>query len=160
MPIIRTELVPGDIGSIVHLHGIFYAREYGFDHTFEAYVAGPLAAFALAPSVRQRIWIAEHEERIVGCIALVEAEPDVAQLRWFLVDPAVRGMGLGRHLLEESVKFGREAGYSRIFLWTVSALSAAAHLYRSLGFEITESNPGRQWGADVVEEKYEMRIQE
>src|SRR5688500_13735635 len=109
MPTIRTHLLPGDIGSIVHLHGILYAREYNFDYTFEAYVAGPLAAFALEPSDRQRIWIAEHEDRIVGCVAIVEAEPDVAQLRWFLVDPVVRGMGLGRRLLEESVQFSRDA---------------------------------------------------
>ena len=157
-PTIRTTLLPGDIGSIVHLHGILYAREYGFDHTFEAYVAGPLAAFALAPSDRQRIWIAEHDGRVVGCIALVEAASDIAQLRWYLVDPSAREMGLGSRLLDGSIRFAREAGYSRIILWTVSALSAAAHLYRTAGFAITERKPGHVWGVDVVEEKYEMEV--
>jgi GNAT superfamily N-acetyltransferase len=156
MPTIRTTLRPGDIGSIVHLHGILYAREYGFDHTFEAYVAGPLAAFALNPSDRQRIWIAEQDDRIIGCIALVEVSSDVAQIRWYLVDPSARGLGLGSQLLEESIRFAREAGYARIILWTVSALSAAAHLYRSAGFRTTERKPGHIWGVDVVEEKYEM----
>jgi GNAT superfamily N-acetyltransferase len=158
MPTIRSHLLPGDIGSIVHLHGILYAREYNFDYTFEAYVAGPLATFALNRSDRERIWIAEHEGRIVGSIAAVEAEPEVAQLRWFLVDPAMRGHGLGRRLFEESVQFCRDAGYTRIILWTVSALTTAAHLYHAFGFEITESIPATHWGVEVVEEKYERRI--
>jgi GNAT superfamily N-acetyltransferase len=158
MPTIRTHLLPGDIGSIVYLHGILYAREYNFDHTFEAYVAGPLATFALAPSDRQRIWIAEHEGKVVGCIAIVEAAPEIAQLRWFLVDPSMRGIGLGRKLIEASVEFCRDAGYSRIILWTVSALTAAAHLYRALGFEIVERISGTHWGVEVIEEKYEREV--
>jgi GNAT superfamily N-acetyltransferase len=107
---IRTHLRPGDLGYIVYLHGILYAREYGFDHTFEAYVAGPLAEFACHATDHERIWIAQQDGRIVGCIAIVAAANeapaaeattacDVAQLRWFLVDPSVRGAGLGKRLL-------------------------------------------------------------
>lgn len=159
-PVIGTTIEPGDIGSIVHLHGILYAREYGFDPTFEAYVAGPLAGFVISPKQRERIWIARYNGRIVGCIAIVAATEEIAQLRWFLVDPVVRGLGLGRRLLDESIRFARESGYSSIILWTVDALDAAAHLYRSAGFVRTESQPGKQWGVDVVEEKYEMSLQE
>ena len=154
-PVLGTTIEPGDIGSIVHLHGVLYAREYGFDPTFEAYVAGPLADFVIAPKQRERIWIARYDNRIVGSIAAVDASDDVAQLRWFLVDPAVRGIGLGRRLLDESIQFVREAS-----LWTVSALEAAAHLYRAAGFTRTEQIPARQWGVDVVEEKYEMRLRD
>jgi GNAT superfamily N-acetyltransferase len=149
---IRTQLTPGDLGSIVHLHGTLYVREYGFDHTFEAYVAGPLAQFSIRASPRERIWIAEQERRIVGCIAIVDASdepttagtarPDVAQLRWFLVDPSARGHGLGRLLLLEAVAFCEEQGYGRIILWTVSALTAAANLYRQAGFAKIEDKPG------------------
>src|SRR5437868_14584394 len=96
---VRTDLRPGDIGAIVHLHGVLYAREYGFDATFEAYVAGPLAEFVRSGSPRERLWIAERDGRIVGCVAIVAASPETAQLRWFLVDPSARGMGLGRKLL-------------------------------------------------------------
>lgn len=156
---IRTDLRPGDIGSIVRLHGVVYAREYGFDPTFEAYVAGPLAVFVRANSPRERLWIAEREGQIVGCIAIVAQSDRVAQLRWFLVDPECRGAGLGALLLREAVNFCRQSGYSSVILWTVSALVAAAHLYRSAGFHKVEEKPGRQWGVDVVEECYELHLQ-
>jgi N-acetylglutamate synthase-like GNAT family acetyltransferase len=153
---IRTDLRPGDTGAIIHLHGVLYAREYGFDHTFEAYVAGPLAEFVRFPSDRQRLWLAGREGQLVGCVAIVTADPRTAQLRWFLVDPVARGHGLGKRLLDEAVSFCEECRYDRVILWTVSALKAAAHLYRSAGFHKIEEKPGRLWGTDVVEEKYEL----
>jgi GNAT superfamily N-acetyltransferase len=155
---IRTSLAPGDVGAIVRLHGILYAREYGFDPTFEAYVAGPLAEFVRAGSDGGRLWIAEQEGRLVGCVAVVAASAETAQLRWFLVDPAARGAGLGKRLLGEAIQFARDAGYRTMILWTVSALTAAAHLYRAAGFRKVEEKPGRQWGVDVVEEKYELAL--
>jgi ribosomal protein S18 acetylase RimI-like enzyme len=155
---LRTNLEPGDIGSIVRLHGVIYAEEYGFDSTFEAYVAGPLAECVRAPSPRERIWIAERDSHVVGCIAIVATTLEVAQLRWFLVDPSARGLGLGKKLLGEAVAFARECEYSSVVLWTVSALTAAAHLYRAVGFRKVEEKPGRQWGVDVVEEKYELQF--
>ena len=148
----------GDIDSIVHLHGVNYAREYGFDHTFEAYVAGPLSKFARSASKRERIWLAERDCRIVGCIAITAASPDVAQLRWFLVDSSARGIGLGKRLLNEAVGFCKTSGYTSIILWTVSALDVAARLYRSVGFKKVAKKAGEQWGVDVVEEKYELRL--
>src|ERR687885_147033 len=86
----------GDLGSVVHLHGTVYAKEYGFDPTFEAYVAGPLAEFVRSRTDRDRLWVAERGGRMVGCIAIVAAGPQTAQLRWFLVDPSARGAGLGK----------------------------------------------------------------
>ncbi|MCI0465385.1 MAG: GNAT family N-acetyltransferase [Gemmataceae bacterium] len=154
----RTSLKPGDLGYIVYLHGIVYAREYGFDPTFEAYVAAPLAAFVRSACERERLWIAERGGRIVGCVAIVAAAPQTAQLRWFLVEPSARGAGLGKNLLREAVTFCKESGYESIILWTVSALTAAAHLYQAVGFQKTEEKPGRLWGVDVVEEKYELLL--
>jgi GNAT superfamily N-acetyltransferase len=155
---LRTILRPGDLGAIVYLHGTVYAREYGFDPTFEAYVAGPLADFVRSPSERERLWIAERDGRIVGCVAIVAAAPHTAQLRWFLVDPGARGAGLGKRLLHDAVAFARGCGYEAIILWTVSALEAAARLYCSAGFRKVEDRPGRLWGVDVVEEQYELRL--
>jgi len=152
----RTQLKPGDIGSMVHMHGVIYAREYGFDHTFEAYVAGPLGDCVRAASPQDRIWIAERAGDIVGCIAIVAASEQLAQLRWFLVDPAARGLGLGKKLIHEAVAFCKEIGYESIILWTVSALTSAAHLYQLAGFNKVEERPGRCWGVDVIEEKYEL----
>jgi ribosomal protein S18 acetylase RimI-like enzyme len=155
---LRSDLRPGDLGAIVYLHGIVYARERGFDPTFEAYVAGPLAQFVCEGGDRQRLWIAEREGRLVGCVAIVAASPRTAQLRWFLVDPDVRGVGLGRLLLLEAIAFCEEHGYAEVILWTESALEAAAHLYRSAGFQKVEEKPGRMWGVDLVEEKYELHL--
>jgi len=155
---LRTDLRPGDLGTMVYLHGTVYAREHGYDHTFEAYVAGPLAEFARSASARERLWIAERNRRIVGCIAVVAASPQVAQLRWFLVDPSARGMGIGKKLLHEAVAFCADCQYGSIILWTVSALTAAAHLYRLIGFKKVEERPGRLGGVDVIEERYELLL--
>ncbi len=154
----RTQLEPGDLGLIIHLHGKIYAREYGFDPTFEAYVAGPLAEFVWRAAPRERLWLAEREGQIAGCIAIVAGAPETAQLRWFLVVPAARGAGVGKRLLNEAVAFSKECGYRRIILWTVSALTAATHLYRSAGFRKVEERPGHLWGVEVVEEQYELLL--
>jgi N-acetylglutamate synthase-like GNAT family acetyltransferase len=155
---LRTELRPGDLGMVVHLHGVLYARERGFDPTFEAYVAGPLSEFVRAENPRERLWLAERDGRIVGCVAIVAASPRTAQLRWFLVDPSTRGAGLGKRLLSEAVAFCQDCGYREVILWTESALTVAAHLYQSAGFRKTAEKPGRMWGVDLVEEKYELRL--
>lgn len=151
---LRTDLAPGDLGCIVHLHGIVYAREHGFDTTFESYVAGPLAEFVCNRTDRDSLWIAERGNRLVGCIAIVGASAEEAQLRWFLVDPSARGLGLGKRLLGEAVEFCKRCSYETVFLWTVSALTVAARLYRSFGFEKVEERPAQKWGVRVVEEKY------
>src|SRR5436190_8585887 len=99
---LRIDLRAGDLGTIVYLHGVVYARERGFDPTFEAYVAGPMSEFVQAANPRERLWIAEQDGRLVGCVAIVAASSQTAQLRWFLVDPSARGIGLGRKLLGEA----------------------------------------------------------
>jgi GNAT superfamily N-acetyltransferase len=156
---LRTLLRPGDIGDIIRLHGVLYAQENGWDHTFEAYVAESLSRFALHhdPS-RERIWIFEHEASLQGSIGIVAAENNVAQLRWFLLTPAVRGRGYGKVLLDEAIAFCRTAGYASVFLWTVRGLDAAAQLYRRAGFTLIEDKPGFHWGAHVVEERYQLTI--
>jgi GNAT superfamily N-acetyltransferase len=93
---------------------------------------------------------------MIGCIAIVEANTKEAQLRWFLVTAGARNSGLGRRLLREAIDFSRSMGYERIFLWTVSVLHAAARLYHAFGFQLVESNPGRMWGVDLEEERYDL----
>jgi N-acetylglutamate synthase-like GNAT family acetyltransferase len=156
--VVRSTLKPGDCGEIIRMHGVLYARDCGFDETFEAYVAGPLAEFALRRSTRERIWIAEADYGIAGCVAIVASTDDVAQLRWFLVDPRSRGSGLGTSLLADSVAFARSAGYGSIMLWTIDALATAGRLYRAHGFVKVAEVPGRRWGTDVVEERYELLL--
>jgi GNAT superfamily N-acetyltransferase len=155
---LRCNLKPDDVPAIVKLHGAIYAREHGFDPSFESYVAGPLAEFARTRSDRDRIWIAERDGRIVGCIAIVAVDESRAQLRWFLVDRSLRGAGLGSRLLREAIEFSRRCGYTLIFLWTVSALTAAARLYTRFGFRRVEEHSARLWGVEVVEERYDLDL--
>jgi N-acetylglutamate synthase-like GNAT family acetyltransferase len=158
---LRTGLQPGDLGHLVSLHGLVYARERGFDPSFEAYVAGPLSEFVRSANERQRLWIAERDGRIIGCIAIVAAAPRTAQLRWFLVDPRARGAGLGKRLLAEAVDFSRECGYAQVMLWTESALTAAAHLYRAAGFRMLKhtqraAQAGSKSGVEIQYQEKEI----
>ena len=150
--------MPGDVGKILRLHCTIYPQEYGFDATFAEHVAGPLETFARQRGAGEQIWLAERDGQLVGCIAIVRVSPYEAQLRWFLVDPAVRGRGLGRRLLAEAISFSREHEYESIFLWTVNLLTAAARLYRSFGFTKVEGRPERLWGVDLIEEKYALPL--
>ena len=157
---VRHEFRAGDIGYITYLHGLLYAREQGWDHTFEAYVAGPLAEFSLRRSDRERIWIMEQGGRIVGTIAIVAASPGGAQLLWLLLDPAVRGRGAGRWLVERAVEFCRGMKYRSVFLWTVDSLAAAGGLYRAVGFRKTTQQRHELWGKVVTEERYDLVFDE
>ncbi len=155
---IRQEMKPGDIGYLTYLHGILYAREYGWDHTFEAYVAEPLSQFAKSPNARERIWIVEQGGRVSGSIAIVQASREEAQLRWLLLHPDLRGSGLGKILIEEAINFSRKREYKRISLWTVSALEAAAGLYRAKGFRLAEEKTHELWGAPLTEQRYTLEL--
>ena len=156
---IRTKVGPGDLGEVIRLHGVEYARECGFDLSFEAYVAGSIGeAFRRFDETRDRIWLAESKGRIIGVIGIVGLPDEAAQLRWYLVAREARGLGLGRRLLEEALAFCRSTGRRRVILWTVRSLQAAARLYRSAGFRLVEEIPRHQWGTEVVEQRYELNL--
>jgi GNAT superfamily N-acetyltransferase len=153
---IRHQLKPGDLGMVVHLHGVLYAREYGLDTTFEPYVAKPLADFVLGGS--GRLWIAESGERVLGSIALVDAEAGSGQLRWFLLVPEARGTGLGRRLLEEALAYARQRGLSHLFLWSFADLADALRLYERAGFKTSETKIGLVWGAQRTEVRMDLAL--
>lgn len=155
---IRHDLKPGDIGYLTYLHGVSYAKEYGWDKTFEAYVAGPLSEFAKSQTIREKIWLVEHDGIIAGSTAIVEASLRSAQLRWMLLHPGIRGRGIGRLLLEEAIAFCQQCGYQSIFLWTESRLAAAAKLYQSAGFQKTEEKTHKLWGSVVTEQRYDLNL--
>ncbi|HEY7307756.1 MAG TPA: GNAT family N-acetyltransferase, partial [Gemmataceae bacterium] len=155
--VLRHDLQPGDLGRLIHLHGIVRAREHGFDATFEADMAAQLAEIAQSLNNGDRLWIAERAGQLVGCIAIVGLSPRDAELRWFLVDPAVRGLGLEERLLGEAIAFRRCRGYEYVFLWAPQSAGAAAELYHSAGFRKVGQRRGRRWGVEVVEDKYALR---
>jgi GNAT superfamily N-acetyltransferase len=155
---IRHQLKPGDLGMIVHLHGVLYAREYGLDTTFEPYVAKPLSDFVLSGS--GRLWVAEEGDRTLGSIAVVDAEEGVGQIRWFLLMPEARGKGLGRRLLEAALDYCRERRFRRVYLWSFSDLDAALALYERAGFATTETKRLPMWGADRTEVRMDLNLDE
>lgn len=157
---LRWDLRPGDMGAVIRLHGILYAREYGYDCTFEAYVASGMAEFSLSYHPGQsRLWVLEREKEIVGSVGIVHRTLQEAQLRWFLLHPHVRGLGLGRIMVEKALQFCREKGHTRVFLWTLEHLSIATHLYTSRGFCKTEEKCHPLWGKTITEERYDLILQ-
>ncbi|MGD9832531.1 MAG: GNAT family N-acetyltransferase [Piscinibacter sp.] len=158
---------PGDIGWVISRHGALYAQEYGFDGRFEALVARIGADFLdrLDPE-REACWIAERGGANLGSVMLVQARDDAtqavldgtAQLRLLLVEPAARGLGLGKRLTAQCEQFARERGYRRIVLWTNANLAAARGIYRQAGYQLTGSEAHRSFGQDLVGETWELPL--
>jgi DNA-binding MarR family transcriptional regulator/N-acetylglutamate synthase-like GNAT family acetyltransferase len=159
-PYILRSHQPGDMGWVVHRHGVLYAQEYGYDEQFEALVAEIAARFIQHfDSKRERCWIAEKDGEIVGSVFLVKKTEATAKLRLLLVEPAARGLGIGKRLVDECLRFARRAGYRKIVLWTQSELPAARHLYQRAGFQRVQQKKHRSWGRDdLVSEIWELKL--
>lgn len=155
---IRTEFQSGDIGYVTYLHGRLYRQEHGYTMRFESYVAQGLCEFyEKYDPQRNRIWACEHEGRMIGFLLLMD-RGDAAQLRYFLIEPEYRGIGLGAKLLDLYMKFLQECGYKQSYLWTTHELYAAAHLYKRLGFELTEEKESTAFGKPLKEQRYDLVI--
>lgn len=157
--IVLREPKPGDIGWVIMRHGAIYAEEYGWNAQFEALVAEVAAAFLRKHDANcERAWIAEVNGEKVGCIFLVRYSEDTAKLRLLLVEPGVRGLGVGRRLVEECLAFARHAGYARVILWTNNVLHSARKIYEAFGFQLISSNPNDEFGPPNIAETWELRL--
>ena len=152
-------LRPGDLGRVIQLHGELYAREFGYDGTFEALVAGIAAGFVRDfDPAKERGWIAEQEGAVVGSVFLVRKSATVAKLRLLILDPRARGQGLGRRLTRACIAFARAKGYRRIVLWTQSHLEAARAIYEAEGFVLKSRRRHFSFGKRLVAETWELAL--
>ena len=156
---VRNELLPGDLGYVTYLHGLLYGMEYGYGVQFESYCAAGLHEFyENYDSARDRVWVCEHNHKIIGFLLLMHRENHAAQLRYFLIDPQYRGIGLGKRLMELYIEFLHLCAYQSSYLWTTHELTAAASLYKKHGFKLTEEKESTVFGKPLREQRYELLI--
>ena len=153
---IRTALQPGDIGRVIQMHGTLYNREYNYGIQFETYVAKGLCEFyEMYDPQRNRVWICEHQSKMIGFLLLMDRR-ESAQLRYFLIEPAYRGIGLGSRLMKQYMDFLRQCGYKKSYLWTTHELSTAASIYKRVGFQLTEEKESTSFGKPLREQRYDL----
>ncbi len=150
---------PGDIGWIIHRHGVLYAEEYGWEASFEGLVAEIAGRFirSFDPKL-EHCWIAERDDEVVGSIFLVRKSARVAQLRLLYVEPSTRGLGIGRRLVDECIAFAKAKGYRTMTLWTNSVLTSARKIYQAAGFELVKEERHRSFGKDLVGQNWDLKL--
>lgn len=150
---------PGDLGQVIALHGRLYAHEYGWNEEFEGLVAEIVAKFIHDYDPKwERFWIAEMDGQVVGSVCIVKKSATVAKLRLLIVDPKARGLGMGNRLVEECIRFARQAGYKKMTLWTNSILTAARHIYTKAGFQLTVKEQHHSYGHDLIGETWDLDL--
>ena len=155
---LRNELQPGDLGYVIHLHGKLYKEEYNYGIAFEAYVAMGLYEFYQQyDPTTNRVWVCTHQGKMIGFLLLMD-RGEAAQLRYFLIAPDYRGIGLGKKLMNLYMDFLAQCKYKSSYLWTTHELQAAAHLYKSKGFVLTEEMESSAFGKTLKERKYELKL--
>jgi len=153
--------IPGSIGRVAEIHGIYYKKHWGFGLFFEAKVAAELAEFlGRYDEKRDGFWTASLRGRVEGAIAIdgIHAEAEGAHLRWFIVSDALRGGGIGNQLIKIAIDFCRKCNYQHVYLWTFEGLNEARHLYEKTGFKLVEQHRGAQWGAEVNEQRFLLQL--
>ncbi len=156
---IRQGLMPGDVGSLISMHGWIYRQECGYDFDFEGYVCKTFYEFLTHyDKGKDRIWFAEDGGRMIGAIAIVGHTKEQAQLRWFILHPAYRGVGLGKRLMGEALTYVKEKGYQEVFLLTTKDQQTAIAMYERAGFQKVSENQTQMWGRDLTELTYAWHI--
>ncbi len=88
------------------------------------------ATVTLFEDVPEFVVAEDSSGKVVGCAALHVLWEDLAEVRTVAVDPSVRRLGVGRKLLDEVIRRGREVGVQRLF-----CLTFAVEFFAAAGFE-------------------------
>lgn len=146
---------PGDMGTVMQQQAALYSREYGWNSEFEALVAEVIAKYLrdFDPAC-ERCWIAEKDGKVIGSVFVVRQDETTAKLRMLYVDASARGLGIGRRLVDECLRFARQIGYTRMTLWTTSNLTAARQIYQKAGFELVEEEAVKRFGKALVSQTW------
>jgi GNAT superfamily N-acetyltransferase len=153
--------IPGSIGRITELHSSYYSRHWGFTLAFEAEVAQELSEFLLRFNKNRDLFkIAAVNDIIVGSIAIdgIKGDTDGARLRWFITEENYQGVGLGKALVEEALRFSKDAGHRKVYLWTFRGLEPARKLYERAEFRLADEYEDTEWGTSIVHQKFVLEL--
>lgn len=152
---IRHDLYPGDMGYILYMHGSIYGKENQYGLPFERYVAESLVEFyEKYDQQKDRVWVCEHQDEMIGTLFLMH-RGEAAQLRYFLLKPNYRGLGLGTRLMKDFMDWTHRLNYESVYLWTTQEQVVATKLYKKFGFKLTEEVPSTKFGKSLIERKFE-----
>jgi len=150
---------PGDLGWIVHRHGVFYTQAFGWNDNLEALCADIIANYVKHHDpARERVWIAERDGERIGSVMLTKESESVGRLRLLLVEPSARGLGIGKRLVQECTRFAKKSRYEKIVLDTVHILEAAHGIYRSEGYRIIHEEPYSRFGPELIKQVWELEL--
>lgn len=149
-----------DIAYVIDRQLSLYEAERQFtSETWKNYLTqGVISLIERFNLKKDAMFILEYNGNASGCIAITHTSDDTAQLRYFFLEPELRGLGAGTRLLDTALNFCREKEYSHVFLWTVSAQESARYLYKKAGFVITETEENETWGVPVLEERWDLDL--
>jgi GNAT superfamily N-acetyltransferase len=158
--VIRRELWPGDVDAIVELHDRIYRAEYGVDGRMATRIREGLDEAVARGWPHDKalgdVWLVDVDGRLGGSLALVVESASIGRVHWFVLEPELRGRGLGRRLVGELVAEARAKVLEKLRLETFSALKAAAAIYKSVGFQVVSQQEVDWWGPTIVYQHYEL----
>ncbi len=148
----------GDLPLIASRQAILY-EPYGWKRPMEVLLGEVTTAFLrdFKPG-REQCWVAERAGMMAGAVLLVDVGGNVGQLRLLHVETWARGLGIGSALVDECVRFAREAGYEVIRLWTHTVLAPARRIYEAAGFRIVSIEVHHEFGKAEQGETWELAL--